>query len=206
MRASTWLQVYGAADPVNPLIIWAYVSKSNGTLIPDKLVIYDRVLDEATIAVVPAETLVNWVTAGVTLDTMNTFGTLDALPYSLDSAYWKGGSSLIGMFGTDHKLAHLLGPTLSATVETADGMGDGRALVTGLTPYIDTASCTVELAMRERDGDSVIYDEATGPEDTGVCPAWNSGNIGRARITTSAAASWTLLKGISTTTKARGRR
>jgi hypothetical protein len=80
-------------------------------LVPDKILVYDRVLDEATVITVSAETLMTWVTAGVTLDTMNSFGTLDALPYSLDSSYWKGGSSLIGMFGTDHKLAHLLGDT-----------------------------------------------------------------------------------------------
>jgi hypothetical protein len=85
-------------------------------------------------------------------------------------------------------------------------MGDGRALITGLTPYVNTSSCTVALAMRERDADDVLYDEATAPEDTGVCPAWNSGNIGRAKIATSSGASWTLIKGLTTQTKARGRR
>lgn len=211
MRAGTALQVYGAADPVNPIILWAYVSRDNGTLIPDRLLIYDRVLDEATFADISVEALATWITAGVTLDTMNSYGTLDTLPYSLDSPFWKSGASVVGLVGTDKKLAHLQGANLKATMVTADGKAGSRRTIVGTRPLCDADTTQVEIAMRERDADNrganqVVFDEPTGMEDTGECPAWSSGNIARARITIPAASVWTMAKGIETNSRPAGLR
>lgn len=210
VRAGMELSVFGAADPVNPIVIWAYVSKDNGTLTPDRMVIYDTVLDEATLADISCEAMATWVTAGVTLDTMNSYGTLDTLPYSLDSPFWKGGASLIGLFGTDHKLAHLAGTNLSATFETADGQTTQRMLVKGTRPYVDASDVTVAVAARERDADvtagTVFFPPAESMADTGIVPAWASGNIARARITIPAGSDWTVMKGLETVAEARGKR
>ncbi|MCC6779915.1 MAG: hypothetical protein IT537_25330 [Hyphomicrobiales bacterium] len=206
MRPGTDLHVLGAADPVNPVILWAYVSRNNGTLTPDRVLIYDRVLDEAAFADIPVEAITSWITSGVTLDTMNAYGTLDTLPYSLDSPFWKAGSSIVGLFGTDHKLQHLQGAHLPASLTTADGWAGPRKTVTGTIPVCDAAGVTVAIAARERDADPVVFDAPAGMEDTGECPAWVSGNLVRAQIAIPAGASWSMLHGIETKTAHAGGR
>jgi len=198
MRVASEINVTGAANPVRPIIVWAYIAKNTSGEVPNKLLIYDWSIDEATTADLTVEALVQWLSPGVTLDTMNDYGTLDELPFSLDSPFWRGGSAIMGLFGADHKLALMAGPAMQATFETADGMGDRRVLVTGTKPVIDTASCTVALAARERDGDTVVYATAESLENTGVCPAHVSGNLVRAKITVPAGASWRQAQGLVT--------
>ena len=210
LRAGTQLSVLGAADPLNPIVLWSYISRDNSGQTPDRMVLYNWVLDEATIADINVEALASWLTGGVTLDTMNSYGDLDHLPYSLDSPFWQGGSSVLGVFGTDHKLAYLQGQALAAMFETSDGMSGTRMFVNGTEPLVDTAAATVAVSMRERDGDAtggaVVYGTFEGMEDTGIVPAHVSGNLARAKIIIPAAASWTLMKGIQTKARARGRR
>lgn len=208
IRAGQQISIIGAADPINPLILWAYVSRDNGGLLPDRLLIYNWSIDEATLVNVNVEALASWLTGSVTLDTMNSFGDLDHLPYSLDSPYWQGGTSILGVFGSDHTLSYLQGSTLAATIETADGMGPTRVFITGTQPLVDTELATVAVSMRERDGDAsegvVNFETQEAMEDTGYCPAHISGNIARAKIQIPAGARWSLIKGIQTRMKKRG--
>lgn len=208
IRAGQQLNVLGAADPINPVIMWAYVSRDNGGLTPDRILVYNWTLDEATLISVNVEALAGWLTGSVTLDTMNSYGDLDHLPYSLDSPFWQGGNSILGVFGTDHTLGYLQGPTLAATFETADGMGPTRAFVTGTEPLVDASAVTVAVAMRERDGDAssgvVNFGMQEAMEDTGYVPAHASGNIARARVQIPAGSQWSLMKGVNTRAKKRG--
>ena len=206
LRAGTENRVLGAADPVNPIILWAYVSRDNSTVVPDRILAYDRVLDEAAVFNVTVEAMTAWITGDINMETMNGFGTMDTLPYSLDSPAWKQGTSTIGIFRNDHKLSYLQGANLAATVTTADGQAGQRGLINATRPAIDTGSATVAIAMRERDGDTVTFNAAEAMEDTGTVPAWASGNLARAKIYVPAGASWSLLKGIDTMVKPRGKR
>lgn len=208
MRAGTELNVLGAADPVNPIILWPYISRDNSGTTPDRVLIYNWVLDEATFADIDVEALATWVASGYTLDTMNSFGTLETLPYSLDSPFWKSGASSIGIFQTDHKLAQLGGNLMEATFTTADGEATQRMLIKATRPYVDSADVQVAIAMREKDSDPVLFSDHdfTPLEDTGLCCAWASGNVARAQIFIPAASSWTKMKGIETKAQPRGRR
>ena len=200
------LQVFGAANPTRPIIVWAYVSASNIGSTPDRLLIYDWALDEATFADLTVDALVQWLSPGYTLDTMNAFGGVDALPFSFDSPFWRGGAQLMGLFSTDNRLSLLSGPSMAATITTADGQKGERMLIKGLSPQVDSAAATVSLAMRERDADAVTFSTAEAMEDTGICPAHKSGRIARAKIIIPAAATWTATKGIVTHATRQGRR
>jgi len=200
LKSGSGLFVLGAVSPQNSALLWPYVSKSSSsTTIPDKVLIYDWSIDEAAIAEFSVQALASWLTAGVTLDGMNTYGTLDTLPVSLDSPFWKGGAPLVGIINSDNKLAHFEGTNLEARFVTADGQRDGRrTLVEGIRPHVDTRSVTVEVAAREGDGDTVSFNASESMEDTGIVPAWASGNLARARIKIAAGANWTYAKGMST--------
>ena len=200
LKSGTQTFVLGAVSPQNSALLWPYVSKSNpSTTLPDKVLIYDWSIDEAAIAEFSVQALASWLTAGVSLDGMNSYGTLDELPVSLDSSFWKGGAPLVGIINGDNKLAHLEGVNLAARFVTGDGQRPNRrTLVEGTRVDIDTSSITVEVAARERDSDTVVYGPAEAMEDTGIVPAWQSGNLVRARVTVQTGATWTYAKGIST--------
>lgn len=183
IKAGTEGLVAGAAHPVKPVIVWAYVTTGNVTSTPDRLLIYDWSLDEATYADLSIEALMQWLSPGVSLDALDPYGALDALQFSLDSPFWKGGASLFGLFGTDLTLSLQSGTPMVATLTTADGQGKGRLLVTGTRPHVDASGVTVAIAARERVADSVSFNAAESMEDTGICPAWASGNIVRGEIT-----------------------
>ncbi len=198
VKPGTESQVLGGIDPSQKLVLFAYIPRSSSSSLPSRVICYDWALDEATVATIPIYAMAQWLTQGVTLDGLTSYGTLDALPFSLDSPAWRGGAGLLGIFGTDNKLSYLSGNPRAAQWVTADGAKNGRQKIRGTTPYIDTATATVAIAMREKDCDAIVYDTAEAMEDTGEVPASISGNIARARITTTAGASWTQFKGIDT--------
>lgn len=197
-KAGSDLTVLGAANPVRPIIVWAYVSVNNIGTTPDRLLIYDWSLDEATFCELSVEALVQWLSPGVTLDTMNDYGTMETLPFSLDSPFWRGGSQIMGLFTTDNKLSLQSGENMEATFITSDGMGRGRSMIKGVRPMIDSTQAQIAIAARERDGDSISFGPLESMEDTGICPAHRSGNLVRAKLVAPAGAIWTLAKGLDT--------
>lgn len=205
-RQSHDLIATGAIDPINRVYRLAYGSINSGQPTADRQLIYDWALDEATITDLPTEAMTGWLTQGVTLDTMNSFGTLDTLPFSLDSPFWKGGARGLGIFGTDHKLSYESGPNRAAKFITADGAAARRHLITATRPLIDSGSATVAIATRERQGDPIAFDAAEAMEDTGECPAHASGRVARARIEVPAGAAWSKIEGIETDVRPQGSR
>lgn len=205
-KAGTEYTVLGAANPVKPIIVWAYSTINNISATPDRLLIYDWSLDEATYADLSVETLVQWLSPGVTIDTMNSYGSMETLPFSLDSPFWRGGSQIMGLFLSDHKLSLQSGANMAAAITTADGQRPGRMLIKGVRPHVDASAVTASIAVRERDADPVVFGNAEILEDTGVCPAHVSGNIARARLQIPAAALWTAAKGLETLATRQGGR
>lgn len=206
IKPGTEISVVGAKNPVKPIIVWSYISKQLGGSTPNRLLIYDWSLDEATYLDVSTEALVSWLSPGISLDQMNPYGTLDTLPFSLDSPFWKGGAAVFGAFGTDHKLSLQSGANLEAMIVTGDAAADARVLVKGTKPNVDAAGVLVEISGRERIADAVTWGSQEAMEDTGTCPAHVSGNILRARVTIPAGQTWTNAQGIKTDLARRGKR
>lgn len=206
IRPGTEQLVIGGVDPARKVIVWAYVPRSSAGSTPSRVIFYNWVLDEATIADVTVLAMSQWLTQGVTLDDLGAFGTLDELPFSLDSPVWRGGVGLLGVFSTDAKLSYFAGSNMEAQFETSDGQQEGRVYIKGVRPSVDTRSVTVAVAGREADGDPVTYGPFEAMEDTGICPAHVSGNIMRAKAKVAAGASWALAKGIIDVAGRQGKR
>jgi hypothetical protein len=232
LRPGSESQMLGMFDPRSPVVRWPYISTSNTGTTPDRVLIYNWVLDEASFVDMNIEASAALLTTGVTLDGLDALdplrddtsavilddssgvidiGNIDTLPFSLDSPVWKGGTPVMGVFSTDHALSYQNGAPVAAQWITADGAAGQRALITGSRPQVDAPNVTVAIAARERDGDVaagnvVMFPQQENMEDTGICPAWTSGNLARAKIQIPAASQWTLAKGIETMIKPRGRR
>lgn len=195
--------VIGGFDPTRSIVSFAYVSRDGSSATPDKMLIYETDVDEASIVTVSTTAVMEWLTQGVSLDQLGAYGTLDTLPYSLDSGFWQGGLPYLGIFGPDKKLAIASGPPLAANWETADGEQETRAFIASTRPKVDAASVTVAIATREADGDPVVYETAEQREDTGWCPAHVSGNVVRAKIAVPST-TWTRMSGLMTSARPGG--
>lgn len=196
IKPGSELSVVGAVDPIGRFVAWAYNSADSVTTDLNRVMIYDWTLDEAVPIDVTVTSMAQILTTGVTLDTMDAFGDLDSLPYSLDSPVWAGGASLLGFFTTDNKLSAFAGENMEATFETNDGEQANRTLIKGLRPHIDTRSVTAAVSAREAEGDPVSFGVDEVMEDTGVISAWSSGWLLRARLRVAAGATWRKITGV----------
>lgn len=195
IKSGSEATVLGGVSPVGRHIMWAYNSADNTSTSLNKILIYDWTLDEATIAELTVTALAQILTQGVTLDTMNAFGNMETLPFSLDSPVWRGGSSLLGVFGSDNKLSVFSGAPMQATWITNDVELPNRMTVKGVRPHVDTRAITAEIATREAEGDTVTFGAVEVMEDTGVISTWASGWLARTRLKIPAGSSWSKITG-----------
>ena len=188
-----------AIDPVRGLYVFAYPANgSNG--IPNRLLIYNWARERWTRAIVSCELIFGGVSQqGYTLEQLDPFGTLETLPYSLDSSYWTGTLSLL-LFGfdTSHRSGSFSGATLEAVCETAEfNPGDGkRSVVRGCRPLIDGGAPVIELGARETQQATVAYGAPVGLTPAGLAPVYGSGRYFRARATVPAGSIWNNMQGI----------
>lgn len=205
-RPGTDTSVLGAADPLNHLAIWAYVSRDNPGAVPDRCIIYNWAIGEWSLADTATVAFVDFITQGQTLEDLDEFGALDTLAFSLDSPFWAGGNTILGVFGPDGRLSHFTGGSLPATLETTDyqNIPAGRAYVSGVRPLIDTDRASVRIGVRERLGDPVSFGPASAMESTGECPVHRSGRYNRLRLEVPANATWTLTEGFEPIVSADG--
>lgn len=195
IKSGSELTVVGGLSPVGRYVVWAYNSTDNPTTSLNRLLIYDWTLDEATTVELTVTALAQILTQGVTLDSMDSYGTMESLPFSLDSPAWRGGSNLLGLFGTDRRLATFGGAALPAEFITNDLELPNRLTMKGLRPHINTRSITAQVATREAEGDPITWGPSEVMEDTGVISTWASGWLARLKLAVADGADWSKITG-----------
>jgi len=138
---------------------------------------------------------------GFTLEQLDSISSsLDALPFSLDSALWTGiARRLTGGFGTDHKLGFFNGANLAATVDSTEVNLDqkgGQSLLRSVRPQVDGGTPTVAIATRTRLQDMVIFGPDIAVDNQGRCPQRKEGRYHRARIKMPAGSAYTHIQGV----------
>lgn len=189
-----------AADVKRGLILWAYAGQGSGGEL-NRLLVYSPVLRRFThteAGAVSLEALVRADTFGMTLEGLDAFGTLETLPYSLDSAVWAGGRAALAGFNTSHQFGYFDGAAMAAKISTSDGeLVQGRqSLATRLRPLVDTTDATVRLASRNRVQDAVTYGDAKTIEDSGAVRTRNRGRYHRALIEVPSGSTWSHVSGV----------
>lgn len=193
--------VTAVADPQSKLILWAFMGTGSAGLY-NKLVVYNWALGRATLcdlADAPAE----WFTrsiygTGYTLDQLDSFGTLDTLPASLDDPLWAGGSLALSSFDTDHKLTAFTGAAMAPTLETSETQPTPgrRSWVVNARPLIDGGAATVATGYRDRTTDPVTWGPPVPMNQFGECPQRATGRYIRHRMALPAGESFTHLQGL----------
>lgn len=149
--------VAGVADPYQKIVWWRYPARTGG----NKLIGYNYQLDEWMQSDAQATQLLEAMTTGYTLEDLDDFGTLDTLPYSLDSRFWKGGLPGFAGFDADYKFGFFDGDNQEAVIETEDkALNYPRRAVSGRIQVLaDTNAVNVALAAKETQGGSLMYDD-----------------------------------------------
>jgi len=125
-------------------------------------------------------------------------GNLDALPASLDSPQWTGGSKFISVFDQDNRLSTLTGETLEAVFETNDISFnvEGRAFVGHMVPKANEATNVFgQACVREQLTGSVDLGEENSLEFDGTIPIHKSGKFIRTKLRIPEGAEFTRVSG-----------
>jgi hypothetical protein len=195
---SNMFRIVGAADPLNKNIIWAVPWTGNVSGNPNVLFIYNWVLNRWSMAFVTVETIGRTLSFGYTLDQLDTFGTLDTLPFSLDSRIWTGGGVSLGAFDANHKLNFFNGTNLSPTVQTSETQPfpGKRGLIRSARPLVDGGTPSIAIATRDLITNAPVFGNAVALNALGSCPQYTSGRYLRGQIALPAGSSFSHIQGI----------
>lgn len=191
-------RIWGAVDPANRFVFWAYPRTGSGGLCT-RLLCYAPLIDRWSLIECSVETICRTLSYGYTLEGLDSLGyTLETLPYSLDSRVWTGNQMLLSGFNSSHQLGYFNGSTLAASVETTEKqVGKGRRMmVRNARPMVDGGNPTVAVATRERLVDAPSWSSESSMNATGLCPLRKSGRYARGRISMPAGDSWTHMQGV----------
>lgn len=126
----------------------------------------------------------------------NIGGSLDALPFSLDSISTASTAQLSAV-SSSHAVGFFTGSNLEATMETPEQDGGGvRAKVNGLRPFTDSSTVMMSLGVRNTEQDAITYTTETGRERTGLCGARVDARYMRAKMRIPYGTTWTYAMGV----------
>lgn len=194
-------RISSCSDPARGLLIWAYpgAGSSNGN--PNRLLIYSPAFNRWTATeanAVTIEYVLRGASFGKTLEQLDSFGTLDSLPYPLDSSIWTGNRSILSAFDTSHKFGYFDGSNLAAKIDTTDleAIPGMQSKINRARPLIDLSSATLSTASRNSISDAVNFGMAQAQEANGSCPLRARGRYHRLRTQTTSGASWNQFSGV----------
>lgn len=123
-------------------------------------------------------------------------GSLDALPFSLDSINKASVAQLSGV-SPGNAIGFFTGPYLEAIIETAEGDPQGRTVeVNGVRPITDCATAYCSLGSRMSPSAAVIYSDEAVVDDQGWSPQMIESRYVRGRTRMPAGADWTFATGM----------
>ena len=206
-------RVTGTADPIYPIIFWAYPGPGSNNGTANCMLIYNYAIDEWARAEGPVESnleyLARSLSIGYTLETLDDTGfNMDNLPYSLDSRIWTSGKPLLACFTTDHKLAHFTGPPYPAEVETVEmSHPDSRRFaVTSSRAIVDGGLPSIAISTRENSEDTPLYKPEVPKNQWGISPQRASGRFIRGKILMPAGSAFGQISGLELDIKQEGSR
>lgn len=189
------------SDPSRGLLIWAYpgIGASNG--IPNRLLVYSEAFNKWTVSeanAVQIEYLLRGATFGQTLEDLDAFGTVDTLPYSMDSAAWSGNRSILAAFDTTHSYGYFDGANLAATVDTTDMelIPGSQTLLSRARPLVDSSGATLSSASRDTLSATPSFTLPQAQEVNGSVALRGRGRYHRIRMQIAAGEDWEQFSGI----------
>lgn len=132
-----------AIDPFRKLVLWNFANVFGGRYI----LAYNWQVNKWTYCESDVDYMAFISTSGVTLESLDTYGSIDAITTSLDSPLFAGGKALLS--GTrGNKIVTFTGAPATAVVTTGDIGGDMTSVMTLARPIVDNGSASVAVSSR----------------------------------------------------------
>ena len=181
-----------AVDPSKKLIIWAYASNSSAT--PDSLLIYNFQTQKWTSGTTHVDKIASTSTPAVTLEGMDTYGTLETILTTFDSRLWLGGKlQLAGVDGA--KIVTFTGANATAYIETGDiEIPGSTSAITMVKPIVDDGSGSVALLSRRLLSESTVFGSQSAADSENRVAVRGVGRYHRLQLTPTG--SWTSAVGM----------
>lgn len=192
-------RVTGAVDAVNKMIYWAYAGSGNSQGNSNRVIVYNWVTQNWSIADVDSEVIVRTLTFGYSLDGLDATGyNLDTLPVSLDSRIWTGGAPILSAFNTSHTMGYFNGSNLAPIVDTEEiqPYNGQRMFIRNTRPLVDGGTPSIAMGTRELLESTVNYTTAIPINTLGWAPQRTTGRYVRSRITLPAASTFNHIQGV----------
>lgn len=178
----------GAYDPERRQVAWRIDAMN--------LIVYDIATGEFIPVEDDTSAIVKMANAALTLEDLDDFGTLDSLPYSLDSAAWQGGKPRLGALDADYKFGFFDGESLEAVIDTSTLTDRVSMLVSWCEPVTDAVDVTISLGVRDRLADTVTWKDPASLVASGRVPLRGRGKAITLRATIPAGATWSYIRGV----------
>jgi hypothetical protein len=192
--------ISSAVDPIKNIVVWNYPNVQGGR----SLLIYNWQLDKWSKA---DSTSVDYIsslaTSGITLEGLDTYGTIDTLTSSLDSREWVGGKLLFG--GVDgQKIVTFTGSNMTATLTTGDLEVGFNSCANLVRPQVQDGSSTVKIASRKELDDIITFGASVTTSAEGRAGVRSFGRYHRVQVTPTG--NWTHAIGVDVDIVQRGLR
>lgn len=123
-------------------------------------------------------------------------GSLDALPFSLDSVSTAAVARL-SAFDENNKLGFFDGDNIEAIIETSEQDLQGQMIyIDAVRPITDCATAMVSIAGRMNASATSTYTDENGLTDAGDSPQSVETRYAKARVRMPAGATWTYIRGV----------
>ena len=195
-----------SVDPLREVAMWSYTSVNSPSGQPDKILIYNYVLNRWSIANVDADLLAPFFSAGYNVDGLSNIQTLvDNLPQTVDSRFFKGGQYFFGG-ALDDKIYAFNGDPMDATIVTGElPIVKGKhSIVTRVYPYYENGSVTVQVGTRNTTNTAVSFSAASSENVDGFCPVRAQGRYHRVQLNLTNR--WHTVQGVDIDAREIGRR
>ena len=165
-------RVWAAVDPQRTIVFWGIQGA------PGQVWAYNWVLDRASVIELPFDGIFAGFESSLTLEEVSLlFPNLDAMPFSLDDARFKGGAPRLYIV-QNGVLGVLNGSNLPATLEVAQfaPYGENVARLRAVWPDTDaTQGVSVTIEASQRRGDGPLTRSAGNMQSSGRIPIRSRG-------------------------------
>jgi len=210
ISTASFFTVQAAIDPVNKLVAWLYhpTSDTGATTNLSAGLLFSYQLDK-WVAFVPEAAaalagIFQFATPGYGMDSIDSFGTLDTLPYSLDSRFWNGGQPRLAGLSADYKIGFFDGTSMAATLYTQTVVSPTDQLFDSVVPQDDAGAGTVSIAAKDSLSGTARVTSTTTIQPSGRAFVRARGKVAQGQRTIPAGTTWTTAKGVDTVVAKKG--
>lgn len=136
-------EMSSSIDVIRKLIIWQYTD----IFAQKRLIIYNFQTKKWSEATTTSSYVATLAQAGVTLEGLDTFGTMETIDTSFDSRLWAGGKFVLAGV-KDTKIITFTGTNKSGYITTGDLGNGNQSIIVLAKPKVDTGSASVSVASR----------------------------------------------------------